>query len=89
MELMGNGLTYAPQKAIKSQILADFLAEWTRSQLPPTQVQAKCWTMYFDGSLMKTGAGAGLIFISLLGVCMCYMIRLHIATELGIKCLNI
>ena len=33
--------------------------------------------MYFDGSLMKTGAGAGLLFISPLGVHMCYMIRLH------------
>jgi hypothetical protein len=31
MELMGDGLTYMPRKAIKSQILADFLAEWTRS----------------------------------------------------------
>jgi ribonuclease HI len=33
--------------------------------------------MYFDGSLMKTGAGAGLLFISPLGVHMCYVIRLH------------
>ena len=33
--------------------------------------------MYIDGSLMKTGAGAGLLFISPLGVYMCYMVRLH------------
>ena len=33
--------------------------------------------MYFDGSLMKTGAGTGLLFISPLGVHMHYMIRLH------------
>ena len=33
--------------------------------------------MYFDGSLMKTKAGAGLLFISPLGVHMRYMIRLH------------
>ena len=33
--------------------------------------------MYFDGSLVKTGAGAGLLFISPLGVHMRYMIRLH------------
>jgi hypothetical protein len=38
MELMGEGLTYMPRKAIKSQILADFLVEWTGSQLPSTQV---------------------------------------------------
>ena len=33
--------------------------------------------MYFDGSLMKTGAGAGLLFISPLGVHMRYVIRLY------------
>jgi hypothetical protein len=27
--LMGETLAYAPRKAIKSQILADFVAEWT------------------------------------------------------------
>jgi hypothetical protein len=30
--------------------------------------------MYFDGSLMKTEAGAGLLFISSLGVHMRYVI---------------
>jgi hypothetical protein len=29
VELMGETLTYAPRKAIKSQALADFIAEWT------------------------------------------------------------
>jgi ribonuclease HI len=33
--------------------------------------------MYFDRSLMKTGAGVGLLFISPLGVHMRYIIRLH------------
>ena len=37
--------------------------------------------MYFDGSLMKTGAGTGLLFISPLGVHVCYMIRLHFAAS--------
>jgi hypothetical protein len=35
VELMGETLAYAPCKAIKSQILADFVAEWTDTQLPP------------------------------------------------------
>jgi hypothetical protein len=74
---MGETLSYAPRKAIKSQVLADFLAEWTDTQLPPAQLQAELWTMYFDGSLMKTGAGVGLLFISPLGVHMCYVIRLY------------
>ena len=33
--------------------------------------------MYFDGSLMKTGVGAGLLFISPLEVHVHYIIRLH------------
>jgi hypothetical protein len=42
VELMGETLAYAPSKAIKSQILADFVAEWTDMQLPPPQIQAEC-----------------------------------------------
>jgi len=37
--------------------------------------------MYFDGSLMKTGAGAGPLFISPLGVHMGYVIRIHFAAS--------
>jgi ribonuclease HI len=37
--------------------------------------------MYFDGSLMKAGVGAGLLFISPLGVHMRYTIRLHFAAS--------
>ena len=77
MELMGETLTYAPRKAVKSQILADFIAEWTDTQLPPPQIQAECWLMYFDRSVMKTCAGAGLLFVSPLGEHMCYVVRLH------------
>ena len=33
--------------------------------------------MYFDGSLMKTGAGAGLLFISPLGKHLRYVLCLH------------
>jgi ribonuclease HI len=33
--------------------------------------------MYFDGSLMKAGAGASLLFISPLGKHVRYVLRLH------------
>jgi ribonuclease HI len=33
--------------------------------------------MFFGGSLMKTGVGAGLLFISPLGKHLCYVLRLH------------
>jgi ribonuclease HI len=77
VELMGETLSFAPRKAIKSQVLVDFLAEWVDTQLPTAPIQAELWTMYFDGSLMKTGAGVGLLFISPLGKHVRYVIRLH------------
>jgi hypothetical protein len=77
MELMGETLTYALHKSIKSQIVADFVAEWMDTQLPPSQIQAECWTLCFDSSVMKTGAGAGLLFVSPLGEHMWYVVRLH------------
>jgi hypothetical protein len=60
VELMGETLSFAPRKAIKSQVLADFLAEWIDTQLPTTPIQPELWTMYFDGSLMKTRSRRGL-----------------------------
>ena len=33
--------------------------------------------MYFNGSLMKKGAGAGLVFVSPLGVRLRYMVHFH------------
>jgi ribonuclease HI len=77
VELMGETISFAPRKAIKSQALADFLAEWVDTQLPTAPIQAELWTMYFNGSLMKTGAGASLLFISPLGKHVRYVIRLH------------
>jgi hypothetical protein len=38
VKLMGETLSYVPRKAIKSQVLADFLAEWTDTQLPLVQL---------------------------------------------------
>ena len=45
--------------------------------MPPAVDDKEYWTIYFDGSLMKRGTGMGLVFISPLGVCMRYMVRLH------------
>jgi ribonuclease HI len=74
---MGKTLSFVPRKDIKSQVLADFLAEWVDTQLPTALIQPELWTMYFDWSLMKTGAGAGLLFISPLGKHLRYVLRLH------------
>jgi hypothetical protein len=77
MEIMGETNSFAPRKAIKSQVLADFMTEWVDAQLLAAPIQPELWTMFFDGSLMKTGAGAGLLFISPLGKHLRYVLRLH------------
>jgi ribonuclease HI len=74
---MGETISFAPWKAIKSQVLADFMAEWVDTQLPAAPIQPKLWTMFFDGALMKTEAGAGLLFISPLGKHLRYVLCLH------------
>jgi ribonuclease HI len=53
------------------------VAEWVDTQLPAAPIQPELWIMFFDGSLMKTGAGAGLLFISPLGKHLRYVLRLH------------
>jgi ribonuclease HI len=77
VEIMGETISFAPRKAIKSQVLADFVVEWVDTQLPAAPIQPELWTMFFDGSLMKIGAGAGLLFISPLGKHLRYVLRLH------------
>jgi ribonuclease HI len=77
VEIMGETISFAPRKAIKSQVLADFVAEWVDTHLPTALIQPELWTMYFDGSLIKTGAGACLLFISPLGKHLHYVLCLH------------
>ena len=38
LKLMDQGITYASETAIKSQVLADFIVEWTKVLMPPTVV---------------------------------------------------
>jgi hypothetical protein len=71
---MGQNISYAPHSAIKSQVLVEFVVEWTEIQNPPASVEHEMWIMYFNGSVMKEGAGVGLVFISPLGVRMEYMV---------------
>jgi hypothetical protein len=51
-------------KAIKSQALTGFIAEWTELQQPILEAILDYWKMYFDGSLKLGGAGAGVLFTS-------------------------
>src|SRR6266542_4376710 len=64
VELGSFELSFQPRMAIKSQALVDFLAEWTKTQIPAITEKLEYWTMYFDGSLMVKGVGAGIVLIS-------------------------
>ena len=77
LELMCQGILYASRMDIKSQVMADFVVEWTKVQMPLAVIDQEYWTMYFDGSLMKKGTGIALVFVSPLGVRMWYIVRIH------------
>ncbi|XP_019155161.1 PREDICTED: uncharacterized protein LOC109152033 [Ipomoea nil] len=68
-------ITYVPQKSIKGQAVADFLADHPipaerelSSDLPDEDVFVvevlPPWNMYFDGAAHKEGAGAGVVFVT-------------------------
>ena len=77
LELMGFDISYVPRTAIKSQALADFVAEWTDVQVAPVPSAAEHWTMYFDSSLTVRGAGSGVVLVSPTGDRLKYALRLH------------
>jgi hypothetical protein len=51
-------IEFCPRQAIKSQILADFVSEWTEIQMPLPKERPEHWIMYFDGALNLEGEGA-------------------------------
>ena len=77
LELMGHDIRYIPRTAIKSQALADFIAEWMEVLLLTLDVTHEYWTMYFDRSVMAPGSGAGVVLISPDGSRLRYAIHLY------------
>jgi hypothetical protein len=49
-------ITYQRKSAIKSQVLPDFIAEWTEAQMPELPDLSNSWTIYIDGSKRVLGA---------------------------------
>jgi hypothetical protein len=54
---------FVPRRTIKSQALADFIAEWTDSGLRGIGDLPDHWVMYFDGLYTLKGAGADVVLI--------------------------
>jgi ribonuclease HI len=76
IELSPLDITYEKRKAIKSQILPDFTAEWLELQNTGPPDLSSVWTMYFDGSKRIQGAGAGVVLISPQGDKLKYVLRM-------------
>nr|CAE05102.2 OSJNBa0009K15.22 [Oryza sativa Japonica Group] len=86
IELSEFDLRFEPRHAVKSQALADFVAEWTPAPEPISVPEASSgpsqlphtvyWVMQFDGSLSLQGAGAGVTLTSPSGDVLKYLVRL-------------
>ncbi|XP_019261970.1 PREDICTED: uncharacterized protein LOC109239833 [Nicotiana attenuata] len=80
-------IVHIPQKAVKGQALADFLAvhpipdDWELTDELPDEdamvieVQPP-WKMYFDGAAHREGAGAGVVFVTSQGEVLPYSFTL-------------
>ncbi len=61
IELAAFEITYKRHNAIKSQALADFIADWTEMPDDTPMPEPKYWVMHFDGSKLLNGSGAGVL----------------------------
>ncbi|XP_071681566.1 uncharacterized protein [Lolium perenne] len=68
---------YESCHAIKSQALADFLADWEEAQQPSSPTDLKHWTLHFDGSKNLEVAGAGVVLTSPKGDIVRYVLQLR------------
>jgi hypothetical protein len=70
-------IEFCPRQAIKSQILGDFVSEWTEIEMPPPKGRPEHWIMYFDSALNLEGAGVGVLLISPQGEQLKYVMQIH------------
>jgi ribonuclease HI len=76
VELAELELHFIPHHAVKSQVLADFVIDWTPSSCHPgspdiSEPEVKAlvftepyWTLFFDGSSHKEGVRAGILLLT-------------------------
>jgi ribonuclease HI len=75
-ELAEFELDFIPHHAVKSQVLTDFIIDWTPSASPPggsddnepepraSVFTGPHWTLFFDGSSRKQGVGVGVVLLA-------------------------
>nr|ABA93562.1 transposon protein, putative, unclassified [Oryza sativa Japonica Group] len=65
VELSQFDVHFVPRTTFRSQVLADFVADWTMpDNRSESQTDNEIWTMAFDGALNSQGVGAGFILTS-------------------------
>ena len=82
MELQGFGLKFEHTNNIKSQALADFMAEWIETEFDgPVEESSllgkedpSAWIMHFNGSSSRNKGGAGVVLDSPTGDCLNYVV---------------
>jgi hypothetical protein len=75
VEISQYDIEFIPRRAIKSQALIDFIAEWIDSGLWGIDELPDHWVMHFDRSYTLKGAGAGVVLIPLEGDILKYTIQ--------------
>jgi hypothetical protein len=80
-------INFEPRTAIKSQVLADFVVDWTGPITQPDQSTEKVWTIHCDGTWCHAGASAAAVITSPTGVKHRYAARLSFALESD-RCTN-
>jgi hypothetical protein len=88
MELSEYVVDFEKRSAIKSQIPADFVVEWTKpnSQSQDT-VPESPWLVHCNSAWCSTGAGAAVVLVSPSGVKLWYAARLQFTKDTD-KCIN-
>jgi ribonuclease HI len=86
-ELSEYNITFEPRTAIKSQVLKDFIIDWTGPARQQEDSSEKVWTIHCDGAWCHAGAGAAAIITSPTGVKHRYAARLSFALESD-RCTN-
>jgi hypothetical protein len=92
-ELAEFQLDFQPCHAVKSQVLADFIVEWTPPpsapggpdpDSDPTPAEPRVpvftephWTLFFDGSARQQGGSAGVVLVDPSGDQVKYMVHLE------------
>ena len=63
--------------AIKSQVLADFITDWTEAPSDTLVPEPEAWVMHFDGSKQHQGSGAGVTLKSPTREELRYVLQIH------------